>query len=385
MDSLRWELVTRSDALEALSGEIRHAPLLAIDTEFVRRVTFFARPGLLQLSVGSGEWLVDLVEIADLRALHGSLTGRDPVKVMHACGEDLEVLKTLCGAPPGSLFDTQVAAAMLGHSLQTSYQKLVKAVLDVDVPKDETQSDWTARPLSESQLSYAALDVRYLLPLWDALRAQLQARGRLHWLQEDCDRLLSDAAREIDPQAYYRQVSGAWKLSREGLSVLSALAAWRERTARLLDKPRSHIVPDAVLLLVAQRRPRSLAQLGAIPDLHPAMLRRHGNDVLACLSGSPLPPVEPVPAPLPREARALLASMRDEVSRVAATHAVEPEVLVRRRHLEAIVESARQGEPELPPALQGWRRDLVGEALLRVAREHLVEIRSWKGEDPRHG
>lgn len=384
MDTLNWELVIRSDALDAVSAAVSRVPLLAVDTEFVRRTTFFARPGLLQLSAGSGEWLVDLVEIADIAALHAPLAGKHPVKVMHSCGEDLDVLKTLFEAPPGSLVDTQVAAAMLGYPLQTSYQKLVKAVLGIDVPKDETQSDWTARPLSESQLSYAALDVRYLLPLWETLREQLHARGRLNWLEEDCDRLLADAARNPDPGVYYRQMSSAWKLPPEGLAALAALAAWREGMARLLDKPRSHVVPDAVLVMVAQRRPRTLAQLSAIPDMHPATLRRFGEEILANLAVSPAR-VEPVPPPLPREARGVLAAMREAVSGIAAKHAVEPEVLARRRHMEAILESSRRGEPELPSMLLGWRKEIVGESLLQVVRTRLAEIRSWPGEEVDHG
>ncbi|MFP5383158.1 MAG: ribonuclease D [Gammaproteobacteria bacterium] len=384
MAALAWELVTDAARLADVSALLRGAPLLAVDTEFVRRTTFYARPGLLQLSAGHGEFLVDLVAIEDRTSLRELFLAELPLKVMHSCSEDLEVLKGLFGAVPGSLVDTQVAAAMLGHPLQTSYQKLVKAVLDIDVPKDETQSDWTARPLSEAQLSYAALDVRHLLPLWQRLADGLAARDRMGWLQEDCTRLLVEAARESDQAEYYRGIANAGRLSPPQLALLSALAAWRERMARTLDKPRAHVVPDSILLMVAQRRPQSLAQLRTLPDFHPAALRRFGDDLLQIVATVPASAALPaLPPPLPREAKGVLSALRDVVGPAAKAQGVEPEVLVRRRHLEALVDSARRGEPELPEMLAGWRRPLVGEPLLAATRDRVQEIRSWPEEGDR--
>ncbi|MFZ5756050.1 MAG: ribonuclease D [Pseudomonadota bacterium] len=377
--SAATELVTGHDRLVAVAARLATAPVIAVDTEFVRRTTFFARPGLLQLSAGDGEFLVDLVALPDITPLRDLFLSVRPLKVMHSCSEDLEVLRGLFGAVPGSLVDSQVAAAMLGHPLQTSYQKLVKAVLDIDVPKDETQSDWTARPLSESQVSYAALDVRHLLTLWFRLEGQLAARGRRHWLDEDCARLLADAAQVPSPGDYYRQIGSAWRLRRRSLDVLAALAAWRETTARLVDKPRSHVVGDGVLMAIAQRRPDSLAQLRAIPDLHPASLRRYGDELLA-LVAEPGVHAAPVPPALPREAKPVLSALRDQAAAAAAELGVETEVLVRRRQLEALVESVRAGTPALPAALAGWRRDVIGDRLLAAAVARTEEIRGWAAE-----
>lgn len=379
------ELVTDPDRLVAVAAQLAAAPALAVDTEFVRRTTFYARPGLLQLSAGAGEFLVDLVAMPEIPALKPLFLAATPLKVMHSCSEDLEVLKRLFGAVPGSLVDTQIAAAMLGHPLQTSYQKIIKAELGIDVAKDETQSDWTARPLSEAQLSYAALDVRHLLPLWNQLDAALRERGRREWLQEDCDRLLADAAREVPITEYYRQIGGASRLRPAQLALLARLATWREATARQTDKPRSHIVPDGVLLAVAQRRPDSLAQLRTIADLHPSSLRRYGDELLdrvraAREAPQSLPAVTPVPSPLPREAKAVLSALRDVATQTAGELGVEVEVLVRRRFLEAIVDSVRAGTPALPPMLSGWRRALVGDRLLAAAETRADEIRGWEAE-----
>lgn len=376
--SASFELVTTPERLAEVAARLATAPAIAVDTEFVRRTTFFPRPGLLQLSAGDGEFLVDLVALPDPAPLRALFTAALPLKVMHSCSEDLEVLKGLFGAPPGSLVDTQVAAAMLGYPLQTSYQKLIKAVLDVDVPKDETQSDWTARPLSESQLSYAALDVHHLLPAWEKLKAGLVERGRLAWLEEDCSRLLRDAARETAPEDYYRGIGNAWKLRRGALTLLAVLARWREVTARQVDKPRAHVVPDAVLLSIAQRRPENAQQLRTIPDLHPMSLRKHGDALLRLVRDTPPEPSVPaLPAPLPRDSKAVLAVLRDVAAAAAAELGVETEVLVRRRHLEALVESARNGEPVLPPAFDGWRRALVGDRLLAALATRTAEIRGW--------
>lgn len=383
MTSLAWELVTDRARLAAVVALLAPAPAIAVDTEFVRRTTFYARPGLLQLSAGAGEFLIDLVAIDDLSPLRDLFLAARPLKVMHSCSEDLEVLKRLFGAVPGSLVDTQVAAAMLGHPLQTSLQKILKAVLGIEVPKDETQSDWTARPLSESQLSYAALDVRHLLPLWQRLAADLDARGRMAWLEEDCARLLADAAREVDPATVYTGITHAGRLSADALALLASLATWRENTARALDKPRSHVVPDNILWLIAQRRPQTAQQLRTIPDFHPAALRRFGDDLLRLVSNPPATRVAPVPSPLPRESKAVIAALRDVAAAAAADLGVETEVLVRRRHLEALVEGVRRGNPELPVALSGWRRPLLGDRLLAAVLERAGEIRGWPEESVR--
>lgn len=372
------EIITTPERLAEVAALLAAAPAIAVDTEFVRRSTFYPRPGLLQLSAGQGEYLVDLVALPEPEALRGLFLAATPLKVMHSCSEDLEVLKRLFGAVPGSLFDTQVAAAMLGHPLQTSYQKLVKALLGVDVPKDETQSDWTARPLSVAQLSYAALDVEHLLPVWRLLAEGLAARGRLAWLEEDCARLLRDAAREGVPGEYYRGIGNAWRLRPAQLQLLAVLARWREVTARDIDKPRAHVVPDAVLVAIAQRRPSTPQALRSIPDLHPMSLRRHGEALLrlvsAPLAEETLPPLAP---PLPRESKAVLASLKDVAAAVAGELGVEVEVLVRRRHLEALVESARSGVPVLPGAFDGWRGALLGDRLLAAVNARLDEIRGW--------
>lgn len=380
MSGPAWETITDADHLARVAARLARAPAIAVDTEFVRRTTFYARPGLLQLSAGDGEFLVDLVALGDPAALRDLFLAPAPLKVMHSCGEDLEVLRRLFGAVPGSLVDTQVAAALLGHPLQTSYQKILRDVLGIDVPKDETQSDWTARPLTPAQLSYAALDVRHLLPLWSRLEAELAARGRAGWLAEDCARLLADAAAESDPASWHRGLANAWRLAPDALALLAALAAWRERTARELDKPRSHVVPDHVLVMTAQRRPATVAHLREFPDFHPAALRRFGPDLVRIVADGAWPPVAPVPPPLPRESKGLLADLKALVSGVADTHGIEPEVLARRRQLEALVLSARDGEASLPPMLSGWRRALVGDRLLDAVRARQDEIRSWPEE-----
>lgn len=377
-----YELVTDTDRLSEVAARLAAAPAIAVDTEFVRRTTFYARPGLLQLSDGAGEFLVDLVVLPDISALRGIFLAAQPLKVMHSCGEDLEVLKRLFGAVPGSLFDTQVAAAMLGHPLQLSYQKLVKTMLGIDVPKDETQSDWTARPLSEAQLSYAALDVRHLLPVWQRLAADLDTRGRMPWLEEDCARLLRDAAREHPVEDYYRGITNAWRLRPASLALLAALARWREVTAREVDKPRAHVVPDNILWLVAQRRPQTLQHLRTIPDFHPMALRKYGDALLRIVQETPATTglaqtVPALPPPLPREAKGALSALRDVATKVAGELGVETEVLVRRRYLEALLESVRNGAAVLPPVLDGWRRPLVGERLLAAAEARSVEVRGW--------
>lgn len=331
-----------------------------LDTEFMRERTFWANLALVQVAAGDELVLFDAPRESSLENF-GKLLA-DKRLVLHASSEDLEVLAHATGVAPRQVEDTQLAAALVGLPLQLSYQKLVETACGVLLPKDATRSDWLQRPLSPAQLAYAADDVRYLEAAHDWLQAQLVAKGRLSWWQEENGRLLRQVLSTTAPDQLWKQVKGAGSLSGMEVTRLQQLAAWRDAEARSHNVPRSFIVKDDLLLQLARRAPETLAQVGNL-GLAPGLVRRQGDvllDLLANARNLPMP--APLPGMLEGKQKQAFGQMKQVVAEVAAELGLETEVLARRRWLEALV---RQPDV-LPEPLTGWRQELLARRLLAV-------------------
>ena len=346
----------------------RALPFVALDTEFMRVDTFYPLAGLLQISEGELAYLIDPLCIDDWAPFAALLEDRQVVKVLHACSEDLEVLLRLTGSLPAPLFDSQLAAGYLNIGFSMGYSRLVQAVLDIELPKGETRSDWLQRPLSETQISYAAEDVVHLAELYGRLQAQLSAE-KSAWILEDGAELVAALGREVEPEQAYREAKLAWKLSRAQLAVLQVLCAWREREARARNLPRNRILREHSLWPLARSQPKDLVGLARIEDMHPKTVRQDGETILelirdaAALPQSEWPPA--MPEPLPIEASALLKKLKALGQAEAERLQIVPELMLRKKTLEALLKSGYPDGPyRLPDSLRGWRRELMGQPLL---------------------
>lgn len=359
----------RDDAsLAQQCREWRTQPYLALDTEFMRVDTFYPAAGLVQVGDGRQEWLIDPLLIQDWSPFAELLEDERVVKVLHACSEDLEVFLRLTGSLPVPLFDTQLAAAYLGMAHSMGYSKLVKEVLDIDLPKDETRSDWLQRPLTEMQMRYAADDVQHLAQVYLALDARLSEEKRA-WLLEDGAELVANLCRESDPREAYREVKLGWRLRPQQLAVLRELCGWREEQARLRNRPRNHVLRERTLWPLARLLPKNKTDLAAIEDMHPRTVRQDGDFLIELIAqASRLPQSEwpeALPEPLPPEVTPLLKSLRAIGQREAETLGMAPELMLRKKILEALLKSGYPDGPyELPDSLRGWRRERMGQALL---------------------
>ena len=332
---------------------------LYLDTEFMRERTYYPRLALVQVHDGEAIRLIDTTRIA-ARDLAPALADR-PL-VMHACSEDLEALAAFTGAYPARVEDTQIAAALIGEDMQLSYQRLVESRLGVSLPKGATRTDWLKRPLSEEQLHYAVDDVRYLPELTDGLRQALARLGREDWWREECERLREDAIKRAEPGDAWRQVKGAGTLRGQELALLEAFAQWREDTARERDLPKGFVVRDNTLLDLCRAGSLSLERLRDL-GMHPKSIRRDGDTLMALAEeAAGATPPTPLPAPLEPAQRQTVKRLREAVSRIADDLNLKPDVLVRRRWLEALVRDPEQ----LPEPLTGWRHDLVARPLLEL-------------------
>jgi len=343
-------------------------PFVALDTEFMRVDTFYPIAGLLQVSGGDGAYLIDPLRISDWRPFAALLEAPGVVKVLHSCSEDLEVFLRLTGSLPAPLFDTQLAAGYLNLGFSMGYSRLVQALLDIELPKGETRSDWLQRPLSELQVRYAAEDVSHLVEVYRALMARL-APQKVEWILEDGAELVANLGREVAPEDAWRDAKLAWKLSRQQQAVLRALCAWRERQARARNQPRNRILREHSLWPLARTQPDNLVALARIEDMHPKTVRQDGETLLQLIrEAAALPPEqwpEALPEPLPIEASALLKKLRAVGQREGERLDIVPELMLRKKTLEALLKSGYPNGPyQLPDSLRGWRRELMGQALL---------------------
>jgi ribonuclease D len=371
--SQSFEWVADDKRLAELCLQWQQQAAIALDTEFIRTRTFFPIIGLLQVADSLGIYLVDPLAVNDLQPLRDVLQNVQVVKVIHACSEDLEVFHRFLGVLPTPLFDTQIAAAFAGYGSSIGYAGLVAAVQGDSIPKHETRSDWLQRPLSQSQLSYAALDVEHLLAIYNILVTQLVAQQRLSWVESDCQRLLDHFSQTDNFDQYYLRLKSAWKLKPYQLAVLQTLCAWREQAARDVDIPRSHLIKDSSLLDMALRLPTTTKQLQTLSDMHHRFVEKHGEHCLQLIESSQQASQypQPLPGPLDPEQTRLFKQLKAQVVAIADTLHIPPEFLARKKELESLVIATTQAEiVELPAALQDWRKPVVGDVLLAFLGSH---------------
>jgi ribonuclease D len=345
--------------LEILSQEER----IGLDTEFMRESTYFPQLCLVQIATGEKIFCADPLGDSDLSEFWRALVR--PSWVVHSGRQDVEVLFLASGRMPDRISDTQIAAALLGYAPQLGYGALVTELFGVDLPKTHTRADWSRRPLAEEFLRYAAEDVEYLLPAYDLLAARLSSEGRLHWAEEDAMDLLDRTLYAPDPDVAVQRLKGARYLRGRARRAAEKLAAWREREALRLDRPRQWILKDAILLAMAVAGPVGEAALARTADLPPKILRRSGSELLAILAAADSHAASPddyQPPPRSDETeKKRLKPMLAQVSKTASELGIQPEVIASRKELTA----ALNGERKLR-VFKGWRRDLVGEKLLEL-------------------
>ena len=359
-------LLTSEAQLRDAEAAWREAPVLGIDTEFVRERTYRAQLGLVQVSDGRRAWLYDPLAFDDPRPLARLLEDKARLKVLHAGSEDLEVLLFSVSALPDPLVDTQIACALLGQPLQLAYHGAVKWLFEIEIEKDQTRSNWRRRPLNDRQLHYAAMDVVLLPEMYERLRAKLQGAGRWSWLEEDVQRSQRNARAPVDPETAYLRVAGAARLDDDSLSCLQALADWRERVAAERDRARGFVISDAGLMQLAQERPANSRELEAIEHLHPSARKRYGSELLLLIDRAekrqrPVPRIDALTAAQQRAVK----KMKELVARRARALGVDAALLASRKELEKLVRATTAGEPP-PERFLGWRKDVITDELIGV-------------------
>lgn len=354
----RFQLVEEPDSLVE---ELRSHGQLAVDTEFMRESTYYAQLCLTQISAGETIWCVDPLAGNTQDAFWQEMLDHD--WVLHSGRQDIEVIYQLAHAMPASLFDTQVAAGLLGMPAQLGYAGLVKELFDVEIHKMHTRADWSKRPLRNEFLEYAAEDVEYLLPARDKLVEQLEHKGRLEWAREDSRWLLDPELYTNDNGQAIERLKGARNFRGRKRAAAKRLADWREQEAIKRNRPRQWIMRDNVLLDIAWNLPRTEAALNNIQGVPAKLVKRVGNHLLEAVekSASDNESYDP-PRPPNEGQKALLKEMQSRVAACAEKLGIVAETLASKRELSAVIVSGTQKSK----LFSGWRADVIGEELLQL-------------------
>ena len=356
--------IDRSEELESLARTLEQQPAIGLDTEFLRERTFFPKLCLLQLRAAGQIWCVDTLKVGSLDALMPVLTAPNVRKLIHAARQDMEAIYLTSRQVVSPVFDTQIAAASIGMKPQVGYAELVKTLLDVSIPKGQTRTDWSKRPLTPAQLEYAADDVLYLDAIAMELGGRLQKLGREHWVREDCTELEERRLYEPDPAQAWERLRGIGQLAPEPRARARAIAVWREKLARERDLPRAWILSDAALFSIAQANPATAAALDVVQPMNEKFAATL-LDALAIAAAEDLQDLAPVQDARPTpEQKALLDTLSRIVDARAAELQLSAEVLAPRGELKALAMGRRDTH-----ALTGWRLQEIGSRLLTALGE----------------
>ena len=366
-------LITSTAALEAAMKALSRHAFVTVDTEFMRETTFYPKLCLIQMASDEDVVLIDpLADGLDLTSFFALMRNEGVVKVFHSGRQDLEILWNLDKCIPAPLFDTQIAAMVAGYGDSVSYEQLAHDFAKARIDKSSRFTDWSQRPLSEAQLSYARTDVTHLRDVYRALNEELQKSARIHWLEDELKILTSPATYELDPNEAWRRLKGRIRKPKE-FAIVIELAAWREREARGRDVPRSRVLKDDAIMDIASAAPRSVEALGRLRSIPNGFEKsRVGADIVACveraLTKNPdeLPPIERADRrpynPAIVEMLKVLLKMLCEDERVAA------KIVATVDDLEAI---AADDEADVL-ALKGWRREIFGEKAVALKHGRLA-------------
>ena len=365
-----FQFIQQQQDLTPVLEKMDRNEVYGLDTEFIKVDTLWPKLGVFQINVENNVYLLDGTTL-DLTEFWNKLF-RAQQNVFHACSEDIDLIyhyaqhKTL-----NNVFDTQVGMSFLGHGLQVSYQNALKQMLDVDIDKGETRSNWLARPLSPAQLSYAANDVLYLMNLSEKVKQELDSKSLLNFALEDCQHLTQEIATETPLHLLYQDI-GNYRHSRRQLMQLQQLAVWREHMVKALNTPRSFILKNSSMIDLVEKNPKNAFQLSGVKDIRQNVVREHGKTILDLVKFLP----EQTDWPL-RMARPIRHSSKDVgekidhlIQNVVNETSIPKEVLMRKKWMNALHQHVvfHNDEQDLPDYLLGWRYDLLTQPLIQLLR-----------------
>jgi ribonuclease D len=378
--AVKFDLIDDEQKLGEVCEHLDTQPWLAIDTEFVRDNTYYPTLCLVQIATDHETYCIDTIEIKDLSALWQLLHNQNILKVFHSSRQDLEAIFHYTHDVPRPVFDTQIAATLLGYTEQIAFARLVNDILNIKLTKTQTRSDWTLRPLSHEQLQYAAEDALYLSRIYRWIHTQLEQKNRLHWLDDDFNNLYHESIYNFNSREAWKKVKFPPNIKGATLAIIHALAQWREDQAKTQNKPRGWICKDNILIDLAKLKPRNPDDLKRMRGVSDDFVNRYGADLLALISENKdkkiLPAEKHRDLSLDDNQTALMHAIEALVALIAEQEQINTSTLLDRKTIKKIIRNEMTTDQ-----LHGWRHQLIapplneflqGKTTLQVERNALV-------------
>ncbi|MBT5031362.1 MAG: hypothetical protein HOM55_03600 [Proteobacteria bacterium] len=360
-------IINNKKDLQAYCDYAKTRPWLALDTEFLRERTYYAKLCLVQLATDERDCAIDVLAIDDLSALAELISEHDAPVILHSSRQDFEVLFQSLGVLPSNVFDTQMAAAFCGSNMQIAYAAIVKERLGNEVAASQARTDWSKRPLSTAQLTYAMEDVEFLGELRDSLIVELEQNGRLPWYEEAVSELYTIEDYTFPPELAWRRMKGG-RLSVRSQHVLKGLSIWRERKVQKMDIPRTWLIKDPELVALAAQSPTTMEDLTNISDIAPRFLEKNAKQILSEVTRvneeHSIEALWPDERPFNNFQRNQVKKAMQLLNEVAEKTNMASALIATKRDVESILRGARDKAP-----LHGWRYDVYGEQLLELFAE----------------
>jgi len=361
---VKFQYIDSNDQLAGFYDSIKDARYCAIDTEFVREKTYYPILSLIQIASAERMACIDPLVIDDFSPLLSLLKNQNIIKVFHSPSQDLEILFQQFSVIPQPVFDTQLAAAVLGYDYQISYAGLVDQITGVKLEKKHTRANWNRRPLSQEEIDYAMDDVRYLLPAYEFLKSELDEKKRFAWIENDLLAMTSPSNYQVDTTDLWRRLKGVQKLKGVELQLASNLCQWREHLAQQKNLPRRWVVKDDLIIEIARIKPSTMSDLDSIRDINERFIDKHGNRILQIVAR-----VDDIPASkwprhhtkqsLSTHQQALGDCLMALCRIVAEDNKIALATLATRKDIDNLITNRKNSRLS-----QGWRFSMVGEKLL---------------------
>lgn len=371
---MQYQLIQTQNQLNEFVEQVRNKPLLAIDTEFMRRRTLYPEVALIQVYDGEHLALIDPLAELSLFDFWEILRDESVLKVLHSPSEDIEVFQKYAGFVPTPLFDSQFALQLLGRGNCMGFAHMVKSLLDIDIDKSESRTNWLQRPLSEKQLDYAAADVFHLLPCFKIIIEQINDANFFDIVINESNLVAQKRAYQTPDDQLYKDIKNSWQLRPAELAVLRELAAWRKNKAIHKNLALNFVVKEHNLVEIAKRKPTSLNALRNIPEVENIEVNRSGVEILKCIEKAKVVPVSDFPEQLKRlidfpAYKKVAKDIRQKITKVAKEQGIPDDVMASKKQINQLISwnwklTPKQRESHLKPdLLNSWRYDYVKEAL----------------------
>lgn len=382
-------IISSETELHQLCQEIDASGRFAIDLEFIPERTYEPELCLVQVATNHNSYIIDPFVITDLNELWERVASPDILTVLHAGDQDLDLVFQRSGLVPSNISDTQIAAGFIGFGYPVGYGKLLHQLLDIAISKTESFTDWTNRPLTDSQIAYALDDVRHLLALHDALFARLKELGRNAWVEDECRRYTEPRYYEKDRGRDFLRIKGANGLGRKGLAVLKQLSDWRHGEAAAANRPLKTILADNILIEFAKHPPRKIADIQKIRGVRPDQVKHYGSPLLAAVEIALKAPESEWPSwpvgRIPSRREVITADVLFTLMKVMIYDLeLAPELVATRSNMETLVRlhGERALENSKLPLLHGWRWELIGKHLTEVLSGSVCTLKLSSSDPP---